>query len=172
MKIGNEQDSPCDSPLFDDDSKIHQESPLQSEKLHDSVFETTSQSSGRSDKCKPKADGFYLPVKRGRVLTKFMSTPCQPSRLPVRNPKSCGKVLTSREQIKILEEKAQKKEEIEREKEEKRTQQEEARRIREEKKKMKEEEKRSRDQDKENRLQRKGSKQLPVKNMKSCGKVH
>ena len=64
-------------------------------------------------------DSCYLPVKRGRVLTKFISTPCPPSRLPVKNMKSCGKVLTSREQLKILDEKAKKKEAIEREKEEK-----------------------------------------------------
>ena len=77
-------------------------------------------------------DGCYLPMKRGCVLTIFMSTPCPPSRIPVKNSKSCGKVLTSKEQMKILEDK-EKKQDIEREREDRREQRE-ARKVREEKK--------------------------------------
>ena len=113
----------CDSSLLDEslmvDTITYQETTLQtlsSEKCHRSVCDnsmsqTTSQSlHEQSDKCEHKVDGCYLPVKRGRVLTKFISTPCLPSRIPVKNPKSCGKVLTSREQLKIMDEKSKKKE--------------------------------------------------------------
>lgn len=78
----------------------------------------------------------FLPVKRGRLLRKFVSTPLPPSKLPA-NKKSCGKVLTSREQLELLAQKEEKKEEELRQREEKK-------RIREEKKKAQEEKKKHR----------------------------
>jgi len=60
-----------------------------------------------------------------------MSTPRSLSQLPTKQKKSCGKVLTSREQLKILEEKEQKKQEEERQREERKKIREENKRIKE-----------------------------------------
>ena len=83
----------------------------------------------------------YVPVKRGRLLSKFVSTPLPPSKLPTKGEKSCGKVLTSREQLKILAEKEEKKQEEERKKDERKKVREENKRLKEVKKKAKDEEK-------------------------------
>ena len=96
-------------------------------------FTHTSQCVDLTDSDAPKRDGCYLALKRGRVLTKFVSTPRQPSKIPVKNKRSCGRVLTSREQVRIIEEKAKKKEQLEREKEERKKKREEAKKVRDKK---------------------------------------
>ena len=86
-----------------------------------------------------------------KIYYNFLSTKLNTSE----ETKVFGKVLTSREQLKIMDEKSRKKKEVEREKEERRKQREEAKKIQEEKKKIKDEEKRIQDEEKENQVQRK-----------------
>ena len=102
-------------------------------------FTHTPQCLDLTDSDAPKRDGCYLALKRGRVLTKFVSTPRPPSKIPVKNKRSCGRVLTSREQVRIIEEKAKKKEQLEREKEERKKKREEAKKVRDEKRLIAEE---------------------------------
>ena len=74
------------------------------------------------------------------TIEKFFPHPLTPPQIPTLKPKSCGRVLTSTESLKMLKEKEQKKEEQKREKEEKRRKREEQKRQKEESKKQKMEE--------------------------------
>jgi len=106
--------------------------PLQKDRA--SWSDSSSLNRSLSDSCLIKISpqsSCYLPVKRGRLLRKLMSTPRPPSQLPTKQKKSCGKVLTSREQLKILEDKEQKKQEEERQREERKKIREENKRIKE-----------------------------------------
>ena len=70
------------------------------------------------------------------TIEKFFPRPLSPLHLPTVKPKSCGRVLTSTENLKILKEKEQKKEEEKRKKEENKRQREERKKQKEEHKKQ------------------------------------
>ena len=78
----------------------------------------------------PCIDGHFS-LTRQLSLKKFLNTPKPPCRLPTAKPKSSGRVLTSLENLKVMEEREEKKREEARLKEERK-------RAREEKKKLKE----------------------------------
>ena len=59
----------------------------------------------------------HLREKRATSVTRFLNTPQHPSKQITKHEKSCGKVLTSLENIKILEAKERQKEELKKEKE-------------------------------------------------------
>ena len=83
----------------------------------------------------PAASHVWMQPLQSTGISELLSYPEPPSRVPTLNPKSCGRVLTSQENLLILEEKKLAKEEKEREKEARK-------RAREEKKSMKEAERR------------------------------
>ena len=69
-------------------------------------------------------------ARQSTTISKFLVQPLPPSALPTKHVKSSGKVLTSRENLKLLEEKQREKEEKEMRKNEKRKQQEEKKKQR------------------------------------------
>ena len=62
------------------------------------------------------------PFKRATSISRFLNTPCVPSKITTKNTKSCGKVLTSLENINLLEQKKKAKEKEQQEKEERKAQ--------------------------------------------------
>ena len=64
------------------------------------------------DQCAP------LKLVKGRTLSRFLKTPLPPSKIPTKREKSCGKVLTSVENIRVIEAKERSKQEMLRLKEE------------------------------------------------------
>ncbi|XP_019861816.1 PREDICTED: uncharacterized protein LOC109590340 isoform X7 [Amphimedon queenslandica] len=64
-------------------------------------------------------------VSRATSVTQFLVTPMHPSKVPTKNPKSFGKVLTSKENMELMEEKERKKEEEKKEKERRKAEREE-----------------------------------------------
>ncbi|ORU94054.1 MAG: hypothetical protein A6F71_09150 [Cycloclasticus sp. symbiont of Poecilosclerida sp. M] len=61
-----------------------------------------------------------LPPQTGSKISKFLSIPIKPSKIPTKHPKSCGRVLTSKENLEIIEEKQRLKQEAQQMKEERR----------------------------------------------------
>ena len=94
----------------------------------------------------PAASHVWMQPLHSTGISELLSYPEPPSRAPTLNPKSCGRVLTSQENLLILEEKKLAKEEKEREKEARK-------RAREEKKSMKETERRQKNRSKGKFLQ-------------------
>ena len=85
----------------------------------------------------------FLPAEKQPSLGKFLHTPRPPSKLPIHRPKSSGRVLTSLENLRMMEEREHKKKEEARLKEEQKKAREEKKfetmRIKEERKKAREE---------------------------------
>ena len=80
--------------------------------------ESSDESSYLLERSFSESDLAGLRTKRATSITKFLNTPKHPSKLPSKNQKSAGKVLTSLEIIQAMEEKQMKKEEELRRKEE------------------------------------------------------
>ena len=83
----------------------------------------------------PRIDEVLIPAPAS-TIEKFFPRPPSPLHLPAVKPKSCGRVLTSTENLKILKEKEQKKEEEKKKKEENKRQREERKKQKEEDKKQ------------------------------------
>ena len=75
----------------------------------------------------PPASRVWMRDFQSTCVSKFLSYPTPPSKIPTLNPKACGRVLTSHENILIVKEKRKAKEEKEREEEQKRAREEKAR---------------------------------------------
>ena len=74
----------------------------------------SSDSDDSSNRCS------ILPLRDSRTLSKFLRTPMPPSKLPTKHQKSCGKVLTSVENMHIMEAREHDKQQKEKLKEERR----------------------------------------------------
>ena len=90
------------------------------DQLNPDAFE--SHSSSEED---PESDSsvkrcVYMPMKRTTAINRFLKTPLPPSKQPTRHEKSSGRVLTSAECVRIMEEKEKAKELKEKQKEQKR----------------------------------------------------
>ena len=93
-------------------------------------------------------DKCFMPAPRVRSLSKFLRTPVPPSKLPTKHGKSSGKVLTSFENIQIMEAKEEAKRKNARAKEERKVAREERRRAKAEQKRAAEEQRRLREEKK------------------------
>ena len=100
-------------------------SPL-SPPLHESTANSLNRSSSEGDL------SVKLVKRRATSISRFLHTPIHPSKLPTKSEKSCGKVLTSLENQKIMEEKEAAKKKAAEEKEQRKV-------LREEKAKAKKE---------------------------------
>ncbi len=121
------EDSSAGIEFFDDSLQLLECSSHSESFLYDlPAFDQTASVAHTPDQSKCS-----LALGRATALSQFLVTPTPPSKLPTKRPKSCGRVLTSRENLQDLEEKEQKKKAALKEKEERR-------KVREEKKLLRE----------------------------------
>ena len=107
-----------------------------------SVPASSTESDDNFDKC-------FMPAPKVRSLSKFLQTPIPPSQLPTKHGKCSGKVLTSLENMRILETREKAKKEKAKAKEERKKATEERRRVKAEQKRAVEERKRVREEKKQ-----------------------
>ena len=119
------------SDLFED--SLQECSPLCRQRSYSesSLYDTAALDCSATVALTPEHSRCLLTLRRATSLSNFLETPTPPSRLVAKKPKSCGRVLTSRDNIQQLKDKEAKKQAALKEKEERRELREERKRLRE-----------------------------------------